>query len=88
MVPPNKGSSLFQESSLNMTSRKNCYISVYEGPNENFQDVLDRPRTLLSVVKFSEPNYEIEKRVSLYQFAILNSPKISGLGKTLISTHW
>ena len=60
MFPPNQGSTLFHDSSLNRTPRENFYISGYEGPNEFFQDVLDRERTIISVVKVSYPDDEIE----------------------------
>ena len=88
MIPPNQGSILSQDSSLNMTPRVNFYISIYEGPDEISQDVLDREHTINYVVKFSGPEGEIVTRGSLYKFSILNSPKISHLGKTLISPNW
>ena len=88
MIPPNQGSSLSQDSSLNRTPRDNCYISCYEGPNEISQDVPDRARTVLSVVKASDPEGETVTRDSLYKFAMLNSPEISHLGKTLIIPNW
>ena len=88
MIPPNKGSSLFQDSSLNMTPRENCYISVYEGPNESYQDVLGREQNFIFVVKFSYLDDETWTHGSPYKFAMLNSPKIHYLGKTLISPNW
>ena len=39
MIPPNQGSSLFQDSSINLTPGENCYISGYKGPNEIYEDV-------------------------------------------------
>ena len=88
MIPPNQGSSLSQDSSLNQTPWENCYISGYEGPNEISQDVPDRERTVLSVVKVSNPEGETMTCGSLYKFAILNSLEISHIGKTLISINW
>ena len=34
MIPPNQGSNLSQDSSLNKTPRENCYILGYKGSNE------------------------------------------------------
>ena len=87
MIPPNQGSSLSQYSSLKRTARENCYISGYEGPNEILRDFLDRAWNLPSVVKISDPEGETVTRGSLYKFAMLNSPEISHLGKTLISPN-
>ena len=53
MIPPNQGSSLSHDSSLNRTPAKNWYISGYEGPNEISQDVLDREQTVIFVVNVS-----------------------------------
>ena len=88
MIPPNQGSSLFQDSSLNRTPRKNGCISGYEGPNEIFQDVLDRARNLISMVKVSDPDDERGTHGSSYKFSMLNSPEICHLGKNLISQNW
>ena len=74
MIPPYQGSSPFQDSSLNKTPRENFYISVYEGPNEILQDVPNRERAALSVVKVSDPEGEIVTHGSMYKFAMLNSP--------------
>ena len=51
MIPQNQGSSLSQDSTLNMLPKENWYISGYESPNEISQDVPDMERTVLSVVK-------------------------------------
>ena len=51
MIPPNQGSNLSQDSSLNKTPRENCYISGYKGPNEISLDFLDREQTVIFVVK-------------------------------------
>ena len=88
MIPPNQGSILFQDSSLNRTPRENCYISGYEGPNEISQDVPDRACTVLYVVKVSDPDDETGTRGSPYKFAMLNSPERSHLGRALISPNW
>ena len=88
MIPPNQGSNLSQDSSLNKTHRENCYISNYEIPNENLQDFPDREQTLLYVVKVSELEGQTVTHGSLYKFVMLNSPEISHLGKTLISHNW
>ena len=87
MIPPNQGSSLFHDSFLKRTPRENCYISGYEGPNEISQDVPDRAQIALSVVKVSDPDDETGTCGSSYKFAMLNSPEISHLGKTLISPN-
>ena len=39
-------------------------------------------------VKVSDPEDDTVTRGSLYNFAMLNSPKTSHLGKTLISPNW
>ena len=88
MIPPNQGSNLSLDSSLNMTPRENCYISGYEGPNEISQNVPDRARIVLSVLKVSDPEGETVTCGSLYKFSMLNSPQIHHLGKTLISPNW
>ena len=88
MIPPNKGSNLFQDSSLNRTPRENCYISEYEGQNEIYLDVPDRARTVLSVVKISNPEGETVTCGSPYKFIILNSPELSHHGKSILSLNW
>ena len=88
MIPPNQGSSLFHDSVLKRTPRENCYISGYEGPNEISQHVPDRAQIALSVVKVSDPDDETRTRGSPYKFHMLNSPKISHLGKPLLSPNW
>ena len=88
MIPPNQGSNLFQDSSPNKTPRENCYISGYECPNEISKDVPDSEKTLIFLVKVSNPEGEIVTCGSLYKFTMLNSPEISHLGKTLISPNW
>ena len=66
-----------------MTPGENCYILGYKGPNEVLQDVPDRARNLISMVKFLDPEGETMTHGILYKFAMLNSPEISHLGKTL-----
>ena len=51
MIPQNQGSSLSQDSTLNMLPKENCYISGYESPNEISQDVPDMERTVISMAK-------------------------------------
>ena len=84
MIPPNQGSSLSHDSSINMTPRDNCYISVYEGPNEIYQDVPNREQTVLYVVKVSYPEGETVSLRRSYKFYIMKSHEISHLGKTRI----
>ena len=88
MIPPNQGSSLFQDSSLNKKPRENCYILGYKSPNGISQDFIDREWTFLSVVKFLDTEGETVTRGSLYNFVIMNSPETRHLGKTLISPNW
>ena len=88
MIPPNQGSSLFQDSPLNRTPMDNCYIPGYEGPNKILKDVIDSAWTLISVVKRLDPEGEKVTCDSPYKFAMLNSPKISHRGKTIISPNW
>ena len=88
MFPPNQGSSLFQDSSLNMTPRENCNISGYKAPNEISQDVPDREQTVLFVVKVSNHEDKIGTHGSPYKFSMLKSLKIRHLGKTLISPNF
>ena len=71
-----------------MTPRKNCHISGYKDPNEILQDVLDREWTVISMVKFSYSDDETGTCGSPYKFAMLNSPEIRHLGKTLICPNW
>ena len=71
-----------------MTPRENFYISGYKGPNEISQDVLEMEWNLLSVIKFSDPEDETVTCGIPYNFAMLNSPETTHLGKTLISPNW
>ena len=88
MIPPNQGSSLSLDSSLKRKPRENCYILGYEGPNEILQNVTDREQPIISVIKFSNPEGETVTRGSPYKFIMLNSPKLSHCGKTIISPNW
>ena len=63
-------------------------MSSYKGPNEILQDVPDMAWTVLSVVKFSDPDDETGTHGSPYKFSMLNSPKLSQRGKTIISPNW
>ena len=87
MIPPSQGSNLSQDSSLNMTPRDNCNISGYRYPNEILQDVLDRAWTILSVVKFSDPEGETVTCGIPYNFAMLNNPETSHLGEMIKSPN-
>ena len=88
MITPNQGSSLFQDSSLNMTPRENCYSSGYKGPNEILQDDPNREWNLFLVVKVSDPNDETRTNGNSYKFVMMNSPERSHLGKNFISPSW
>ena len=59
----------------------------YEDPNKISQDILEREQNVTSVVKYLDPEDEIVTRVSLYNFAMLNSPETCYLRKTLISPN-
>ena len=85
MIPPNQGSNLFQNTIINMTPRDNLYISVWEDPNETYQDCADREGTIVFGVIFSYPECETVTRGIMYRFAMLNSPQTSHLGKLSIS---
>ena len=88
MIPPSQDSNLFHDSSLNRTPRENCYILGYKLPNEISKDVPNREQTVISMVKFSDPEGQTVTHGSLYKFTVLNSTEISHLGKTLISPNW
>ena len=60
----------------------------YEGPNEISQDVPERARTVLSVVKISDPEGEPVTCGIPYNFAVLNSLVIGHLGKMIINPKW
>ena len=87
MIPPNQGSSLFEDSFLNNTPRENFYISGYKGPNEISKDILEMVQNLISMVQFSDPEYETVTCGSMYKFDMLNSLETSHLGKTIISSN-
>ena len=55
-----------------------------EGPNEISQDVADRAQTVVSVVRFLDPECETVTRGSLYKFVMLNNPQNSHLRKLSI----
>ena len=88
MIPPNKGSNLSQDSSLNMKTWENCYLLGYKGPNKIYEAVPKRAQTLIYMVEVSDPKDEKVKCGSPYNFAMLNSPETGHLGKTLISPNW
>ena len=78
----------FQDSSLNMTPGENCYISGYKGPNEIYEDVLEIKQTLIFVVQVSDLEDKTMTRGIPYNLAMLNSPEIGHLGKTIIRPNW
>ena len=84
MFPPNQGSNLFQDSSLNRKPRENCYIVGYEGPNEILKDVPERAQPIISMLKISDPEDETVTCGSPYKFVLLNSPEMSHLGKPVM----
>ena len=88
MIPPNQGSILSQDSSLNKTPAENCYILGYEGPNEISQALIERAQIVLSVLNISDPKGETTTRGSPYKFSLLNGPAKSHCGKTWISPNW
>ena len=88
MIPPSQGSSLFQDSSLNRTPGTNWYILAYKGPNEIYDNVLERERTIISVVRVSDLEYETVARGIPYNFVVLNSPVTGHLGKMIINPNW
>ena len=88
MFPPNQGSSLFQDSSLNRTPRENCYILGYQGPNKIYEDVPKWAQILIFMVQVSDPEDETVTHVSPYKFIVLNSPVTGHLGKMIISPNW
>ena len=88
MIPLNKGSSLSQDSSLNIKPWENFYILGYKSLTEISQDVIDREWTVLYVLNILETEGETVTRGSLYKFTMLNSLETSHLGKTLITPNW
>ena len=88
MIPPIQGSNLFQDSSLNRTTRENCYIVGYKGPNEILEAFPKITRNILSVVQVLDLEDETVTRGILFNFGILNSPVTGHLGKMIISTNW
>ena len=88
MIPPNQGSSLFQNSSLNKTPEENCNILGYRGPNGIPKDVPEREWNLTYVVLISELEDETVTHGRMYNFAVLNSPETGHLGKMIINPNW
>ena len=70
-----------------MTPRDNCYILGYEGPNEIYQDFLERVQTLITVVEFSDPKDETVTCGSPYNIAMLKILETGHLGTMLISPN-
>ena len=87
MIPSIQGCSLFQDSSLNRTPKENCYMSSYKGPNEIYEDFIEREWNLISMVDVSDPEDETVTCGSMYNFAMLNNPETSHLVKTVKSPN-
>ena len=60
----------------------------YRGPNGIPEDVPERAHTLISVVLRSNSEYEQVTHGMPYNFAVLNSPITSHLGKRIINPKW
>ena len=60
----------------------------YKGPNEIYEDVTERERTLILVVRISESEYEPVTRDMPYNFAVLNYSVTGHLGKMIICPNW
>ena len=88
MIPPNQGSSLFQDSSLNRKPSENFYILGYQSPTEIYQYVTKREHTVHSVLEYLDPEDETMTNGSPYNFSMLNSPETDHIGKKIISTNW
>ena len=88
MIPPSQGSILFQNSSLNRTPRENFYSLGHIGPNGIHKDFPEIKRTLISMVRISEPEDELVTRGMPYNFTVLNSPITGHLGKMIINPNW
>ena len=57
----------------------------YRGPNGIPEDVPERARTVIFVVRISEPEDETVTRGRPYNFVVLNSPVTGHLGKRIIN---
>ena len=88
MITPNQGPNISQDSSLNRTPWENFDISGFKGPNEIYEDFLEREWNLISMVHVSDPEDETVTCGSPYNFTMLSSPKKGHLGKKIISTTW
>ena len=60
----------------------------YRGPNGIPEDVLEIARTILFVVRISEPEDETVTRGMPYNFTVLNIPVTGHLGKMIINPKW
>ena len=60
----------------------------YRVPNGIPEDVPKISRTLIFVVRISEPEDEPVTRGMPYNFIVLNSPVTGHLGKRIINTKW
>ena len=71
-----------------MTPGENCYILGCKGPNEIYEDVIEKAQTVISVLIVLDPEDEIVICGSPYNVAVLNSPVTGHLGKMIISPNW
>ena len=71
-----------------MTPGENLYSLGYRGPNGIIEDSLERERTLIFVVQFSDQEDETVTRGSPYNLAILNSSVTGHLGKRILNPNW
>ena len=60
----------------------------YKGPNGIPKDFLEREQTIILVVQISDLEDEPVTRGIPYNFAVLNSPVTSHLGKRIINPNW
>ena len=60
----------------------------YRGPNGIPEAIIESARTLISVFRRSDSEYEPVTRGMPYNFAVLNSPVTGHLGKRIINPKW
>ena len=60
----------------------------YKGPNEIYEDVLERERTVISMLEFLDLEDETVTCGIPYKFTMLNSLETCHLGKMIISPNW
>ena len=71
-----------------MKPGENCNILGYRGPNGIPEDVPERARTLISVVRISDSEDEPVTRGIPYNFVVPKILVTSHLGKRIINTKW